>query len=256
MELRLIRSATLRLAYGSQHLLIDPMLGVRDSTRPLGGVPGRNPTVDLPCSVGEVIDGVDAVVVSHQHPDHFDDAATGVVPRYLPVFCQAGDGEAMRDRGFDEVIELDATVTWRGIEITPTDGTHGRGPIGERMGGVVGLLLRADGEPTVYWAGDTVLCPPVLDVIDQEHPDVVITHSGGAAYDGTKIIMDVADTIDVAQAAPWATIVAVHLEALTHCPITRDQLRNAADGASIESARLLIPADGETIPLRPVRRLT
>lgn len=115
------------------------------------------------------------------------------------------------------------------------------------MGRVMGAVLRADGEPTVYWCGDTVLCDEVRAVIERERPDVIVTHSGGATAGGSVILMDVADTLETAALAPGATVVAVHLEAVAHAPVTRQALRAAADAAGIEPARLLIPADGETI---------
>jgi L-ascorbate metabolism protein UlaG (beta-lactamase superfamily) len=247
MQLRLIRNATLRLRYGGVDLLIDPMLGVRNSIRPLGGQPGRNPTVDLPCSIDEVLAGVDAILLSHLHPDHLDDAAIGMVPRHLPVFCRPGDAETMRGHGFDDVRELSEPITWRGLEMTPTNGSHGTGDIGERMGAVIGVVFRAAGEPTLYWAGDTVLCPPVEGVIGDVDPDVIVTHSGGAAVAETPIIMTVDQTVDVARAAPRATVVAVHFESLTHCVATRAEMRAAADAAGIDATRLLVPMDGEAI---------
>ena len=246
MDLRLIRNATLRLRYGGLELLIDPMLSVRHAIRVMGDSTERNPTIDLPCSIDEVIADVDAVIVSHLHPDHFDEAAFGVVPRHLPVYCQPGDGERLVAAGFD-VTELDGPVTLGDIEITAVDGQHGSGPILERMGSVLGLVMRAPGEPTVYWAGDTVLCDPVRDVIASSDPDVIITHSGGARVGGTTILMDVDDTLDVARLAPDATVVAVHLEAVGHAPVTRAELRDAADAAGIGRDRLAIPADGETL---------
>lgn len=247
MQLRLIRNATLRLRYGGVELLIDPMLGVRDSIRPLGGQPGRNPIVDLPCSIDEVLAGVDAILLSHLHPDHFDDAALGVVPRHLPVFCRAGDADTLTGAGFNDVRELSEPTRWRGVEMTPTGGRHGTGAIEERMGGVIGVVFRAEGEPTVYWAGDTVLCPPVLEVIRDTSPGVIVTHSGGAAVADTPIIMTTAQTVEVARSAPDATVVAVHFESLTHCAATRAEMRAAAAAAGIATTRLLVPMDGETI---------
>lgn len=248
MELRLIRNATLRLRYGGTDLLVDPMLSVKHAIRPMGDAAGRNPTVDLPCSLDEVVAGVDTVFVSHLHPDHFDEAAFGVVPRDLPVLCQPGDGEQLAKAGFD-VRELDAPTEHRGISITPTGGAHGTGPVLERMGRVMGVVLRAPGEPTVYWCGDTVLCDEVRDVIERERPDVIVTHSGGATAAGTTILMDTEETLEVARLAPDATVVAVHLEAVAHAPVTRAGLRAAADAAGIAAGRLLIPADGDTIAL-------
>lgn len=95
MDLTLIRNATLRLRFGGIDFLIDPMLGTCHSIRPMGDSPERNPTVDLPYSIDQVIDGAEVVIVSHLHPDHFDEAACGIVPRHLPVLCQSGDGDRL-----------------------------------------------------------------------------------------------------------------------------------------------------------------
>jgi L-ascorbate metabolism protein UlaG (beta-lactamase superfamily) len=243
MDVRLIRNATLRLRYGGRDFLIDPMLSVRHAIRPMGDATERNPTVDLPCSIDEVLAGVDTVLVSHLHPDHFDEAAFGTVPRDVPVFCQPGDGERLAAAGFDAT-EMVGSVTVGDVEITPVAGQHGSGAILDRMGSVVGLVLRSPGEPTLYWAGDTVLCDPVRDVIERERPNVIITHSGGATAGGVTILMDVADTLAVADLAPAAVVVAVHLEAVAHAPVTRAGLRAAADAAGIDRERLAIPEDG------------
>ena len=229
--------------------MVDPMLGVVGSVRAMAGVPRRNPTVELPCPVGEVLDGVDGVLVSHLHPDHFDDAALGLLPRHHTVLGAPSTRARLEEVGFEHIVELSETVRWRGLTITPTDGRHGNGDIVARMGEVIGVVLTADGEPTVYWAGDTILYPPVLDLIDRVRPDVIVTHSGGAAVGDVKIIMDAADTVQVARAAPWATVIAVHFEAIAHCFATRAELRAATDDAGLPATRLLIPADGETISI-------
>jgi len=246
MNVRLIRNATLRLDYGGQRFLIDPMLSVKNGIRPMGDSPERNPTVDLTMSVDEVLADVDTVLVSHLHPDHWDDAATGLVPRDLPMVCQPGDDERLTSIGFSPMV-LSAPVTIAGVRISPTDGEHGHGEVLEKMGAATGFLFRADGEPTVYWVGDTVLCDPVRAVIAAESPDVIITHSGGARFGGDTILMDVAETLEVAALAPGAVVIAVHLEAVAHAPVTRTGLRAAADAAGVSPERLLIPADGETV---------
>ncbi len=246
MDLRLIRNATLRLHYGGTEFLIDPMLSVKHAIRPMGDSPERNPTVDLPCSTDEVLDGVDLVLISHLHPDHFDDTAFGLVPRHLPLLCQPGDLDKLAGAGF-RATELADTTNVGEVTITPTTGRHGHGTIVERMGNVIGMLFRSNNEPTVYWVGDSVLTDEVRGVIERERPDVIVTHSGGATAGGTEIIMGIADTIDVAQSAPTATVIAVHLEAVAHAPVTRQQLRAAATHTGITPDRLRIPADGDTI---------
>jgi L-ascorbate metabolism protein UlaG (beta-lactamase superfamily) len=249
MQLRLIRNATLRLEYAGVSLLIDPMLGVVGSVRALGGVAVRNPTVELPCPVTEVLEGIDGVIVSHVHPDHFDDAAFGLLRRNLPILCQSADVGTLNDAGFTDVVPIVDSITWNGLRLTATAGTHGTGAVAEKMGEVTGFVLRAEDEPTVYFAGDTVLYPPVLDVIDTTKPDVIVVHSGGAAIGDTLIIMDPADTVEVGLRAPDATVVAIHFEAIALCSATRAEMRAAADDADIPAARLLIPTDGETITI-------
>ena len=61
--------------------------------------------------------------------------------------------------------------------------------------------------------------------------------------------MDAEETLAVVRAAPEAVVVAIHLEALDHCPVRREDLRRHADAAGIAPSRLRIPADGETIRL-------
>lgn len=44
-------------------------------------------------------------------------------------------------------------------------------------------------------------------------------------------------------------VVANHLEAISHCPVTRRELRAAAQRAGVGD-RLLVPEDGQTVDLR------
>ncbi len=83
MKIQLIRSATIRLDYAGQKLLIDPYLAAKFS---LPSFTGRspNPMVDLPFSPQEVIANNDAVIVSHLHSDHFDPAAQELLPKRPP----------------------------------------------------------------------------------------------------------------------------------------------------------------------------
>jgi hypothetical protein len=58
--------------------------------------------------------------------------------------------------------------------------------------------------------------------------------------------MNAQQTIETALSSTESTIVAIHLEALDHCTVSRKDLRTAATPADIDSARLVIPQDGET----------
>lgn len=247
MNLTLIRNATLRLIYAGQTVLIDPMLGELHNMRTFAGL-SPNPTVPLPVPAAEVLADVTLLVVSHLHPDHLDPAAVAALPKDVPVLCQPGDEDILRGHGFQDVTPLQEVVSVSGLTFTRTTGEHGSGEILRQMGQVMGFVLRTPGEPSVYWAGDTVLIPAVRETIAREQPDVIVTHSGGATLGGTLLIMDAAQTVEVLRAESDATIVAVHLESLDHCFTTRSDLRQAAQDAGL-AARLRIPEDGETLTL-------
>lgn len=48
----------------------------------------RSPLVELPCPAGEVLADVDAVVVTHVHPDHFEEKTAALMDHMLPVYAQ------------------------------------------------------------------------------------------------------------------------------------------------------------------------
>lgn len=248
MKLQLIRNATLKLDYAGRTVLVDPYLAPKHS---LPSFTGRspNPMVELPAGIEDILDGVELVIVSHLHDDHFDSVAMQRVPKHLPLFCQPGDEATIREAGFTNVTPLTGSATWEGLTLTRREGSHGLGPVVELMGSVMGFSLEAAGEPSIYWAGDTVLYPPVAAVIGNTKPDIIITHSCGARWDGDLIVMDALETVAVCEAAPDAIVIATHMEALDHATITRQDLRHAAMEQGIAPSRLMIPADGETVIL-------
>lgn len=250
MKVQLIRNATLRVEFGSHFFVVDPFLAAKETIRSFAVI-SKNPIVDLPMTPEAVIDGAEMVLVSHLHPDHFDEVAMDLLPKTMPIFCQPGDEETIRGKGFELVTAVSNQLTWQGITFTRTPGRHGSGELAERMGKVSGFLWEAADEPKVYWMGDTIWYEPVAEAIAQHQPDVIITHSSGAKFgDSDPIVMDTAQTIAVCQAAPDATVVAVHLESLDHGTVTRADLRAAATAQGISEARLRIPADGETVAFR------
>ncbi len=250
MRLRLFRNATQRLRYAGRELLLDPYFAPKHS-RPSYAGRSPNPLVDLPCPPEEIMAGAELLILSHLHSDHFDPEAQRLLPKDLPVLCQPGDEEAIRGHGFERLTPVEGTLVWNGITLTRTPGQHGTGPAElADMGQVSGFVFQAPGEPTVYWAGDTVLYEAVRESLARFRPDVVVTHSSGALWKGNgPIVMDAAQTLAVCQALPEARVVAIHLDSLDHGEVSRADLWTAARAAGIADARLLIPADGETLEL-------
>ncbi|HCL56321.1 MAG TPA: MBL fold metallo-hydrolase [Spirochaetia bacterium] len=247
MKIQFIRNATMKINYAGKTILTDPMLSSQGSLPSFAGI-APNPTIELPFSAEDVINGIDSVLLSHTHPDHFDEKAGEVLKKTLPLFFQPGDEERIKKEGFQNASSIDSSVLWEGIKISRTGGQHGSGKILEHMGNVSGFVFQAEGEPTLYWVGDSIWCEEVEDTIKKFHPDIIIAHTGGAIVPGyDPIIMNIEQVFQLIKAVPEAKIVAVHMEALDHCPVTRKELRLSADKKVISHEKLIIPEDGETI---------
>lgn len=249
MQLQLLRNATLKLRYAGRTILVDPDFGPRHARASFTGR-SPNPMVALPEAIDSILAGVDTVIVSHLHADHFDEVAKERVPKHLPVICQPGNEQAIVAAGFQSVTPVDCFVRLGSAILKRHPAQHGTGAVVETMGPVMGFSLEAPGEPTLYWCGDSVLYPPLLESVAATDPDVIVTHSCGALWDDTLIVMDADQTLDLCEAAPRATVIATHMEALDHASISRAALRQAAIARRISSSRLLIPKDGETVEIR------
>ncbi len=255
MDLCLLRHATLVLDYFSHRILVDPMLSEAGAMEPVQNAanPKRIPLVNLPLDARQLaglLEQIDAVLVTHLHRDHWDAPARELLRKAVPIICQAGDETAIREAGFTSVEPVMTELEWGGIHFSRTGGRHGTGEIGQKMGRVSGFVLRAAGEPVVYIAGDTIWCPEVADALHAFRPDTVVVNAGAAQFlTGGPITMTAEDVTRVSRALPRANVVAVHMEAVNHCGLTRKMLRQSLRAEGIADGRVLIPDDGERIYL-------
>jgi L-ascorbate metabolism protein UlaG (beta-lactamase superfamily) len=115
------------------------------------------------------------------------------------------------------------------------------------MAPVSGFVVRAEGSPTLYVAGDTIFCPEVEEALDAHDPDVAVVNAGAAQLlEGDPITMTAEHVAKVCHALPDTYVVAVHMEAINHCLLTRDDLREELQQEGL-AERVEIPADGKTL---------
>lgn len=254
MQIHFIRNATLVIHAGSECILVDPMLGPQGSLPPYAFIrhrPRRNPMVPLPSDVKPVLETITAGLVTHcrrGHFDHLDRAGWRLLARRgVPVYCNLLDQAYLRRRGLITVpLQPNRRHAFLGGSIMPFETRHGYGLVGKLMGPGLGYLIELPGEPSLAISGDTVLTPIVRRVLTELRPAVAVLNAGGASLDlGRPILMPLEEMLEFVRLAP-GMVVAVHLEALNHCPVTRAQFREAVAGAGLE-ARVRVPADGQVL---------
>lgn len=254
-----IRNATLKIKFGGKTILVDPMLAPKDAFPPIPETfnpTTRFPLVDLPVSVDELLK-VDAVIVTHLHPDHFDEVAAKAIPKDMPIIAQdETDAEILRGYGFINVNTLKYEGTKIGeIIITKTDCIHGEKkavmPYYDAFGirwEASGFILRhPDEDKVIYVAGDTIWSDGVRYALKYFKPDVVVVNVAGAQFlTSGPIIMQLSDLVEIIRATPDSTtIVASHLDAVSHATVTRRDVRKLVNDYSF--TKVLIPEDGESI---------
>jgi L-ascorbate metabolism protein UlaG (beta-lactamase superfamily) len=96
------QNADTRLQYAGTTFLIDPMLAKKAAHTGFEGTYNsalRYPLVDLPMPVSEVV-AADAVILTHLHADHWDDAAKAQLPKDMPIFVRnEDDARSVREDG-------------------------------------------------------------------------------------------------------------------------------------------------------------
>ncbi|MDF3888090.1 MBL fold metallo-hydrolase [Cupriavidus basilensis] len=255
MKIHHLRNATIIVEFGPNRILIDPMFAPKNALPPLRvfGARQRNPLVDLPESAATALESVTHCLITHcqkGHFDHLDRAAKNWLrDRQLPIICTPHDTRHLAERGLNVRPLPEAhgqPNSFMGGRIRTVRCTHGRGLVGKLMEHGVGYLIEVPDEPSLYLSGDTILTPTVREFVAHHRPQVCVVPAGGARFDmGSDIIMGIDEVVEFTRLAP-GVVVANHLEALSHCPVTRSALALAARQAGVE-ARLHIPRDGEVL---------
>ncbi|WP_409347201.1 MBL fold metallo-hydrolase [Paenibacillus sp. MBLB4367] len=249
MKVTQIRNATLVIEYAGKKFLIDPFLGEKGAYPPFPNSLRQdqfNPLVSLPTSIDNIIN-VDAVLVTHLHLDHFDEAAKEVLPKDIRMFVQNEvEAKEVKNAGFQNVEVLQEDTPFEGIHLMKTKGEHGRGEILKLTGFVCGVVFKHSNEKTLYVTGDTVWYDAVQEVIETHKPEIIVVNGGDNQFlEGGSLIMGKDDIYKVYKAAPSAKIIVSHMEAVNHWTLARKELISFIEEKGI-SSNVLVPDDGES----------
>ena len=251
MNITQIRNATIVVEYANKKILIDPMLADKGTYPPFPDTIRQdmyNPIVNLPMSTDKILDGIDAVIITHLHLDHFDDVAKEVIPKDLKMFVQnEADAKEIIASGFKNVEVLHQDTVFEGIHLVKTTGEHGRGEEAiKALGEVCGVVFKHPDEKVLYVAGDTVWYNAIEEVIRTHEPEIILVNGGdNQILSFGSLIMGKEDIYNVHKASPSAKIIAVHLEAVNHWTLSREELRHYSKEKGFSSS-ILIPEDGES----------
>ena len=255
MLIHQIRNATLIITYNNTRFLIDPWLMPKDYMEGfLGAVNSdvRQPRVELPIAIEKIVD-VDAVILTHFHPDHFDEFAVNALKKDIPFFVQSKhDSDIIKSYGFNNIkIIKDDGIEFKDITLYKTPCQHGRievvKPMCDKMSmpyEAMGVIFKAKNEKTLYIVGDTIWYDEVKNTIDTFAPDIIIANACGATVcigDGERLIMDINDIKNISEYAKKSTIIASHMDTVSHLTVTREDIRN------LKLNNVVVPDDNELL---------
>jgi len=256
MKITHIRNATIVIHSGDKVILVDPMLAAKGAIPSLKYATAnrrRNPLVELPQESEQILDKVTHCLITHcqkGHFDHLDRVATKWLRTHnIPVYCSEQDAQFLKKKGLDvSILKAENKNEFLGGSIDLVPCLHGKGIIGKFMAHGYGYVLNFSNEPSLYITGDTVLTKDVRHCIQSIQPDWIILPAGGARFDlGGDIIMGKEEAIEVGELT-IGKVIANHLEALDHCPVSRQELQKEVFERQWQD-KFYIPIDGEQITL-------
>lgn len=254
MKIHQIRSATIIVTYNNKRFIIDPWFMPKDYMEGFeAGLNSdiRQPRVELPSDFDVNNLNLDAIILTHFHPDHWDEFAQKSLDKDLPFFVQNEfDRDIIKSQGFSDVRIMSENGTdFDGITLYRTDCQHGRREVIEPVCRQVGMPYDASGvvfksadEKTLYVAGDTIWCDEPQNAIDKYSPEVIVINSCGATLKiGERLIMDIDDVKAISDYAKNSLIIASHMDTVSHLTVTREDIK------SLNLKNIVVPDDNEVL---------
>lgn len=257
VEVRHIRNATVTVTYQKKDItiLVDPILADKGTQPPISfSNEIKNPTSELPIDKHELIRGSSAVLLTHYHEDHFDREAEKMLSKNILIFCQPGDDIKLQEKGFTNTRVVDSVLTWKGITISRFLASHHKGadglpPFGESSS----FFLQADNE-SIFFTGDAILDNRLKTSLEAAQPRLIVANTGECQFTKENPVLSPGETMTLTKSElkkithllPASKIVAVHMDAINHCRLTKNELRKYIKSEELEKS-ILVPNEGDIL---------
>ena len=241
MRITMVGHSTVIIEAGGVRFLTDPFFAART-------MPGTRRTHPPAMSAGEAA-LVDAVLLSHTHPDHCDPAFFEALPAGVPVFAVDGTSwpsAVRRPAGARTLAEWDSfRIGGANVTVTPAD----------HPGPACGFIVGEDGPggfgdrgPVAYFAGDTRHAPFMAEIGPRYDPGVALLPLRNVRV---APVMGVSQVVSAARDLTCRVVVPIHCGIRTAAAwLTSD---DAVDRLREEMSRelpditLTVLAEGETL---------
>jgi L-ascorbate metabolism protein UlaG (beta-lactamase superfamily) len=249
VKLTLVGGPTALLEYAGLRWLTDPALS------PPGEYAGGLVKTTRPAIGPEALVPVDVVLLSHEHhSDNLDPAGREFLPRAGRVLSTMQGAERLSGNatGLEPWSSVDVERPGgTPVSVTAVPAQHGPDGTDHITGPVIGFVLRADGEDTVYVSGDNASLDVVRGVAERVGEiDLAVLFAGAVQlayrFDGAYLTLSSDRAAEAAKLLGVRAALLVHFEGWTHFTQGARELRAAFAGNGV-SDRLVLAERGETV---------
>jgi L-ascorbate metabolism protein UlaG (beta-lactamase superfamily) len=249
VKLTLIGGPTALLEFAGLRWLLDPAFS------PPGEYGNGLVKTSGPALGSASLGTIDVVLLSHdQHADNLDPAGRELLPHAGRVLTTVQAAERLDDnaQGIEEwsAVQVPRAGT-EPVTVTAVPAQHGPDGCEPVTGPVIGFVLAAPGEDTVYISGDNASLDVVGEIVARLGTvDVAVLFAGAAQipsrFDGAYLTLSSDRAAQAAILLGARAAIPVHFEGWTHFNQDADSLRGAFAGNGIgDRLRLALP--GETV---------
>ena len=189
-------------------------------------------------------EGIDVIALTHGHDDHVGETVELAQRFGAPVVALVELRRWLAEHGLDansaHAGNKGGTLEVDGVRITFTDANHSSsGPDGEYLGEPAGLVIAAEGTPTVYFAGDTNVFGDMALIARIYEPEIAVLPIGDHFTMGPREAAVALELLGAPRCVPC------HYGTFPLLRGTPDELRGLAPGG----VEILSPEPGEPLAL-------